>query len=222
MQKKAPYTAAAIRSFARNSLAPLLAEDFSICRNGDLVRLVGNFAQIVVMTGGRYGDLLKVHPTFYVVGTRPWDEFVNQSVALDNIDPNRWRFSRALDESLARDVAQLLDARSPLSFLQPITPNQVVDAMVVMAKRATIEDAALHLAFFLMANDLGDPQHWLDRADRIFQRANLPLRQDWQRTLQERMEALKRRVDAPQRSALCREEAQRHAAVLKLPEIAWG
>lgn len=217
------YSPAAIKKFSRTVLRPRVAIDFvPFYRDRDLVRQTSNFVQLIALSGGRYGETLKVLPTFYVVGARPFDEVITQSIALHVEHPNKWRFQgRHLDECLADDICVLLSDESFLSFFAPIGATDVVATLTDLAKNATSEDAPLFLAFFMMANEIQGADIWIERARKKFLQANPVILHDWQRATMQRLDEIQQRLGAPNAAILSREEAQDHAARLQLPRIEW-
>lgn len=219
-----PYSPAEIKKFASRILGPLIARDFlPFHGNRALVRQRANFVQLVALSGGRYGETLKVLPTFYVVGARPSDEVIPQSISLNAEYPDKWRFQdRHLDGDLAGEICKLLTEQSPLSFFSPIGIADVVAALELSAANAVSEDAPLFLAFFMMANGISGEKKWLGKARKCFQKQNPVILHDWQRETSRRIEALEQRINVPGAEILCQQEAEDHALRLNLPRITWS
>lgn len=224
MNSAPPYSTAAIRKFSSTVLRPRLASNFVPYHgNRDLVRQQSNFVQLIALSGGRYGETLKVLPTFYVVGAFPSDEVIPQSVALSAENPSRWRFQgRHLDKGLADDICNLLRENSPVSFFAPVGEADIVSALKRIAANATSEDAPLFLAFYMMANGISGQNLWLETARRTFLKRNPEIHHDWQRTALQRIEDLEQRLGAPDATIVCQKEAQDQALRLKLPGIEWS
>lgn len=223
MKATPPYSAAAIKKFVTAILRPRVASDFvTHHENRALVRQRCNFAQLIALSGGRYGETLKALPTFYVVGARPSDAIIPQSVSLHADEPHKWRFQgRQLDEHLADDICRLLVRHSPLSYFAPFGAADVVEALKCVAKKEISEDAPLFLAFFMFANGISGGEAWIEKARRVFLKQNPIILHDWQRTTLLRIEELERRHNLPNAANLCQAEAQDQAMRLGLPRIEW-
>lgn len=223
MKPSPPYSPTDIIRFSGKHLRPKLAADFlPFHKNRDLVRQRLNFVQLLALSGGRYGETLKVLPTFYVLGARPSDEIMPQTVALSTKHPERWRFQgRHLDDQLADDICSLLKVHSPLSFFSPVGVDDVVSSLKFFCTDATSEDAPLFLAFFMMANGIPGEKLWIEKARKCFLRQNPVIQHDWQRSTLQRIEHIERLSGDASAEFLCQQEANNHAARLRLPKIVW-
>jgi hypothetical protein len=212
----------ALVKFCSDELQPRLAGDFK-SYNSAIVRTIDSFAQMVVLSGGRYGETLKVMPTFYVFGARPWEDSIPQSVALDAESPNRWRFSNpSLDSALANSIASMLRTSSPLSFEARLTSQAVVTALQKCSRLAGMESAALFLGFYLMSTGKPGASTWLESARASFLRENKVLEHEWQSRAKLRFDELLRRVADPNAREISHAEADRHAAMLRIQTLRWS
>lgn len=223
MKPETPYTTIKLKKFSSEHLLPRLSSDFYLFKEKDPIRMICNFVQILTVTGGRYGETLRVFPTIYVPGAYPWDEVVTQSVQTTN-DGGGWMFQdRKLDDKLADDIAQNI-SKSPMPGTAGISVRSVLEDFPKIARNSVDDRASLYLAFFLMSTDLASADPWMDLAQKLFKRNNKKIEQNWQHLTKDRLEELQFRLalSAPERIAKCRQEAEEHAHLLGLPAINWN
>ena len=214
------YKSAALKQFSALLRSEYLRDFLPYHAGRDSVRLHGAFVQLMALSGGRYGHTLHVLPTFYVVGARPWDEVITQSISVDSIQPRDWRIQDAsLDHSLAALLNQRIEKASPIPYSQPLTNAAIVKALEFFEKRGTSEVASMGLAFFLMSLGRVDVASRLKLARKTFMKDNNPIKHDWQHNVVKRLDVLEARVSQPDCVELCRREAEEHAQRLGLPAL---
>lgn len=222
MKSETPYTAKRIREFSSVSLLPRLGVDFRLFKRRDPMRVLANFVQLLTLTGGRYGESLRIYPTIYIVGAYPWDEVITQSVVATK-DGRAWVFqNRDLDNILADEILLSCSSIAP-SYEKALSARIVLEALSRIARGAVDERGAIYLAFFLMANDLGNAAPWLEFAQEMFMRNNKRIEHEWQHRTETRIGELRLRLElsAVDRAEACRKEADQHATLLGLPAIRW-
>ena len=189
----------------------------------------GPFLQGVLFAKKRSG-WLHVIPTFYVVGANPVDSVIFQTMSLPivGIDAaKRWRFpaDTVLDSHMACDIISQMEEVSPLSFVD-VLHDQAIDASLeISATKVAHWAPFLSLAFFQICSGDSSARNTLERARQKFLkysrygRGAPPL--DFEQALLARIDQLEARSDVSDCIAICRAEAEEHAARLSLPPIDW-
>ncbi|WP_256077336.1 hypothetical protein [Massilia sp. YIM B04103] len=218
-----------IQRFAREELLPRLGGDYALFSRRDAVRLRGSFAQSVLLGSKRSGNLLVI-PTFYVVGARPDDECMHQTLSLpvSGMDTARkWhvRPDQALDAALAQHLIGQMEKDSPLSFVAPLDDAGLDRCLGIYLKKTDQWIPALSRAFLSMCRGLPQARAELDAARRIFlvtSRFGLggtPV--DWENAALARFDELASRLERDDCIALCRADAEAHAQRMRLPALPW-
>jgi hypothetical protein len=207
--------------FLKEEIAPRFSPDFKFVKSPpSLVRADGNFIQAMILSAGRDGLVVKVWPTFYVVGACPWDDVVPQTISLPVERPNDWRFAEPLGHQLAQKIIALTARTSPLSFERAIEQGMAKSTLQQFERGDPTGIASLYLGFFLMAEGKEDPEHSLQRSKKKFCANNVPVRHDWQRAMLSRIEELISRAKH-EGTRFARAEAADHAELLRLPKPTW-
>lgn len=203
---------------------PLLPDDYVVYMKRDYLRMRGPFIQLLAVSLGRGGRVVKVHPTFYVAGADLKMDVITESASLGIIDPHDWRFlDQPLDSSFARLIVDRVAAHTPLSFQEPITDAAMAGALKQFARMPKNWSVRLLYGFLLILLGHGDARRELRNAVADFtkdrrKRNDAP---SWELEMDARFTELLARLDAPDRILRCRQDAEAHAARLKLPGIRW-
>lgn len=221
MKSEAPYAAKKLREFSSSYLLPRLGTGFGLFERRDPMRVFANLVQVLTLTGGRYGETLRIYPTIYVSGAYPWDEVITQSVVITE-GGGGWTFqNRELDESLAEEVLAN-SSKTPLSYAAEMSAGSILESLPKIARNSVDERGAVYLAFFLMATGLASAEPWIELASKKFMRNNNKIEHDWQRMTAERIGELGLRLGMIDRMEACRREADQHARFLRLPAMNWS
>lgn len=219
------YKSTEIARFVKQWLQPQLSVVYQLYGKRDLVRMRGNFAQLVLIAQGR-GHYLSVFPTLYVVGADLADETIHQVVSLEVRSPHDWCFSpETLDLAFATQIVQQLERSPVTAFVCEFGDKEIDKALRWFGKDGAHWVDYLFLAFFNMTRGALSARKDLARAFELFRRnsrmvTDKPLR-DWEEALLARFQELESRLDRPDCIALCRADAEVHAKLLKLPPIVW-
>jgi hypothetical protein len=219
------YKAIEIARFVKQCLQPKLPIAYQLYGKRDLVRMRGNFAQLVLIAQER-GHYLRVLPTLYVVGADLSDETTHQTVSLYVRNPHDWNLNpEILNSAFATQIVQQLERSPVTAFVSEFGDNEIDKSMRWFSKAGTHWAADLFLAFFNMTRGAPTARKDLAQAFELFRRnsrmvTDKPLR-DWEEALLARFHELEARLDRPDCIGLCRADAERHSKLLKLPPIAW-
>jgi len=215
------YKAVALKSFISKMLQPRFPADFQRHRTRSLLRMYGNVAQMVGLSGGRYATTLGLHPILYVAGACPWVEEISAGVAWDLTDEGKWTFQNVLlDDHLADKIIDQLEGLKQ-SFFGPMSDTRVREWLNYFCKDGIREHAPLYLGFYLLTLGDSSASIYLQQARKIFKRICPNPDQEWQRQTSSRIELLLERVGSFDGAVECRKEAEEHALKLKLPQISW-
>lgn len=219
------YKAIEIARFVKQCLQPQLPIAYQMYGKRDLVRMRGNFAQLVLIAQGR-GHYLSVLPTLYVVGADLVDETIHQTVSLKVRSPHDWCFSpEALDLAFATQIVQQLERSPVTTFVCEFGDKEIDKALRWFGKTRTHWAADLFLAFFNMTRGAPTARKDLARAFQLFIKHSRYATDkppfDFEEARYARFKELESRLDRPDCIALCRSDAEEHAQLLKLPPIVW-
>lgn len=219
------YKAIEIARFVKQCLQPKLPIAYQLYGKRDLVRMRGNFAQLVLISQGR-GHYLRVLPTLYVVGADLSEETTHQTVSLYVRNPHDWNLTpETLDLAFATQIVQQLKRSPVTAFVCEFGDKEIDKALRWFGKAGTHWAADLFLAFFNMTRGSPSARKDLARAFELFRGnsrmvTDKPLR-DWEEVLLARFHELEARLDHADCIALCRADAEKYAKLLKLPPIVW-
>lgn len=220
MKVEAPYNAKRLRNFSSGFLLPILGTSFNLYQGRDPMRMFANLVQVLTLTGGRYGETLRIYPTIYVPGAYPWDEVITQSV-MTTKGGSGWSFqNRELDGILAKEILVNF-SKTPPSYTIELSAGSVLESLPKLARNSVDDRGALYLAFFLMSTGLASAEPWIELASKMFLRNNNKIQHDWQHRTEERISELRLRLGRLDQMEICRRESDQHARLLRLPAISW-
>lgn len=214
-----------LRGFMKNEVRPHLPHDYVVYMKRDYLRMRGPFVQLLTVSLGRGGRVVKVHPTFYVAGADLEMEVITESASLGMIDPLDWRFvDQPLDSSFAQLIIDRVAARTPLSFTEPIADGSMAGALRSFAQLPKNWSVRLLYGFLLILLGKPEARRELVRALADFtkdrrKRTDFPVA--WELELDARFTELIARLDARDCIIRCRQDAEAHATRLKLPAVRW-
>lgn len=219
------YKAIELARFVKQCLQPQLPSSYQLYGKRDLVRMRGNFAQLLLLTSGR-GHYLKVLPTLFVVGASLADKTIHQTVSLYVRNPHDWNITpENLDVALATQIVKQSEQLSPITFVGELEDREIDHALRWFGKDGRHWADYLFLAFFNMTRGAPTARKDLARAFHLFIKHSRystdkpPF--DFEEALFARFQELESRLDHPECIALCRADAEEHARLLKLPSIVW-
>jgi hypothetical protein len=219
------YKAIEIARFVRTYLRTALPIDYQFYGKRDLVRMRGNFAQLLLIAQAR-GNYLRILPTLYVVGANLAEATIHQAVCLYTVRPSDWNLApESLDFDFAAQIVDQLK-KSPVGiFVRESVDAEIDNTFRWFGKDGSHWSDYLFLAFFNMTRGAPTARKDLARAFELFIKRSRystnkpPL--DFEEALHTRFQDLESRLDRPDCIALCRADAEEHARLLKLPAIVW-
>ena len=221
------YKSSDIARFIKTNINTVLPDFTSQYKKRDLLRMRGNFVQMLIIGVSR-GGWIGISPTFYVLGPELWQDYIHETVSLSVLSSEkRWNFppDTLLEDNFANEILQRLIEDSPISYLDQLSDESVSRGLSWLARDRQHWAADLFLAFFNMTRGAPTARTDLARAFKLFHQhsrlsTNKPLR-DWEVLLQNRFNELEKRLDNSDCIALCRADSESHAKMLGLPPIVW-
>ncbi len=222
------YKAKDLAKFVKAQLLPLLPDEYTAVHgNRTVLRMRGHLVQWIGIGASRSG-WIEVFPTLYVVGADNTGIVMTGTASL-NVTSGRWEWifakDTALDQSFASLIIERIEAETPISFIHPLEDEAIIKALTWFNKPMEHRAVNGYIAFWYLCQGNPSALPYLNRLEKYFAdvcgpKAKYPVR-DWEKAHWARIKLLKARMSDPHCVMLCREEAEQHAELLKLPKLVW-